>query len=335
MATVYDVAEKAGVSIATVSRVFNNSDAVSLSAREKVTAAARSLGYTPNLAARSLMRKRTDTIGVVLPDMHGEFFSELVRGIDAGARRLGLHMLVSCSHDDLKEMAAVLSAMQGRVDGVIILSPLIAIDALEPHIPKSLPAVMVNGGGGRGLYPGVNLDNRAGARQMMAHLLAEGHRDICIVNGPSDNLDAEQRRLGCMEAAGKSACRIKTLAGAFTEASGYAAGVSLLAEDSLPDAVFALNDAMAIGCLCALTERGIAVPGQIALAGFDDIPLAKYLRPSLTTVHVPISDLGTRSLQRLLAILRPTDATVAASGIVVPELVIRDSSRRACDPAAR
>ena len=334
MATVYDVAEKAGVSIATVSRVFNN-NTVSQSAREKVTAAARSLGYTPNLAARSLMTKRTDTIGVVLPDMHGEFFSELVRGIDAGARRLGLHMLVSCSHDELNEMAAVLSAMQGRVDGVIILSPLIAIDALEPHIPPPLPAVIVNGSGGRGLYPEVNLDNRAGARQMMAHLLAEGHRDICIVSGPSDNLDAEQRQLGCVEAADHSDCRLRTLAGAFTEASGYAAGVELLAHNALPDAVFALNDAMAIGCLCALAERGIAVPGQIALAGFDDIPLAQYLRPSLTTVHVPIADLGSRSLQRLLAILRPGAGAATACDVLVPELVIRDSSRRACDSALR
>ena len=319
MATVYDVAEKAGVSIATVSRVFNN-NTVSQSAREKVTAAARSLGYTPNLAARSLMTKRTDTIGVVLPDMHGEFFSELVRGIDAGARRLGLHMLVSCSHDELNEMAAVLSAMQGRVDGVIIMSPLIAIDALEPHIPPPLPAVIVN---------------RAGARQMMAHLLAEGHRDICIVSGPPDNLDAEQRQLGCVEAAGHSDCRLRTLAGAFTEASGYAAGVELLAHNALPDAVFALNDAMAIGCLCALAERGIAVPEQVALAGFDDIPLAQYLRPSLTTVHVPIADLGSRSLQRLLAILRPGAGAATACDVLVPELVIRDSSRRACAPDLR
>ena len=328
MATVYDVAAKAGVSIATVSRVFNNGDSVSRAAKEKVNAAVESLGYTPNLAARSLMIRRTDTIGVVLPDMHGEFFSELVRGIDAGARELGLHMLVSCSHDDIGDMAAVLAAMRGRVDGVIIMSPLISIDALESHIPTQLPVVILNGNGGSELYPRVNLDNHTGAYQMIEHLIAEGHRDICIVNGPSHNLDAVQRYLGCLEAAKKwPDCQMEMIDGGFTEESGYEAGLKLSNRNRLPDAVFALNDAMAIGCLCAFAEKDISVPRDIALTGFDDIPLAKYLRPSLTTVHVPISKLGRKSLQMLLAILQKDVSQVAPENVVMPELMIRDSSR--------
>ena len=330
MTTVYDVAEKAGVSIATVSRVFNNSDAVSKASKEKVMTAAKALGYTPNLAARSLMIKRTDTIGVVLPDMHGEFFSELVRGIDAGARERGLHMLVSCSHDDDNEMAAVLAAMAGRVDGVIIMSPFIRAEDLKTHIPNQLPVVVVNSNLDSELFPSVNLDNYAGAYQMMAHLIAEGYRHIAVVNGPDSNLDAQQRCQACRDVAAKNPdCQLTVVEGDFTEQGGFDAGVKLAAADVLPDAVFALNDAMAMGCLSAFAEAGIAVPEAIALAGFDDIPMAKYLRPTLSTVHVPISELGSRALEMLMVALAEDQAEPSGERLIAPELVIRDSSRSA------
>ena len=330
MTTVYDVAEKAGVSIATVSRVFNNSDAVSKASKEKVMTAAKALGYTPNLAARSLMIKRTDTIGVVLPDMHGEFFSELVRGIDAGARERGLHMLVSCSHDDDNEMAAVLAAMAGRVDGVIIMSPFIRAEDLKTHIPNQLPVVVVNSNLDSELFPSVNLDNYAGAYQMMAHLIAEGYRHIAVVNGPDSNLDAQQRCQACRDVAAKNPdCQLTVVEGDFTEQGGFDAGVKLAAADVLPDAVFALNDAMAMGCLSAFAEAGIAVPEAIALAGFDDIPMAKYLRPTLSTVHVPISELGSRALEMLMVALAEDQAEPSGERLIAPKLVIRDSSRSA------
>lgn len=340
MSTVYDVAKEANVSIATVSRVFNDSDAVSEATQLKVRLAADKLDYTPHLGARSLMIKRTDTIGIILPDMHGEFFSELVKGADTAARNRGLHLLLSCSHDNAEDMAAALSSMRGRVDGIIIMSPLIGANAFQKYVPKEMPIVIVNGGRQDTHYSTVSLDNFAGAYKMTEHLLGGGHQRISLISGPANNQDAEQRKLGYVRAMEELATngRLDIIEGDFSETSGYQAGMQILSRESRPDAIFASNDSMAIGCLGALKDHGVSVPADISLAGFDDIPLARYVRPSLSSVGAPIAELGTRSLEMLVGKLQQKKNDEQFDEVVfAPSLVIRASSQKSVvspDPAS-
>lgn len=331
MSTIYDVAREAKVSIATVSRVFNGSDAVSAMTQDKVRRAADKLDYTPHLGARSLMIKRTDTIGIVLPDMHGEFFSELVKGADAAARERGLHLLLSCSHDNAEEMAAALSSMRGRVDGIIVMSPLIGADAFRKYVPKDIPIVVVNGGTHGSGYSTVSLDNYAGAFKMTQHLVDEGNQLISLISGPTSNQDAEQRKQGYVSAMEELVpnFRIDVVEGDFSETSGYQAGKRILARATRPDAIFASNDAMAMGCLSALKDHDVHVPQDVALAGFDDIPLARYMRPALSSVGVPIAELGMKSLEVIVDKVQQLTADDSTNEYVfAPSLVIRDSSKR-------
>ena len=331
MTTVYDVAEEANVSIATVSRVFNNSASVSAATQDKVRAAAAKLNYVPHSGARTLMTRRTDTIGVVLPDMHGEFFSELVKGFDAAARERGLHLLLSCSHDDPDEMAAALASMRGRVDGVIAMSPLISAEALESYVPKDLPVVLVNSDPQATSYTSVRLDNTGGAYTMTRHLIDQGFDRIVLISGPAGNQDAEQRRAGYLAAIDETQGAVvpDIVDGDFSEDSGYRAGVEVLNRAERPDAVFASNDDMAIGCLSAFRDYGVTVPEDIGLAGFDDIRLAKFMRPALSSVHVPIAELGARSLALLAEEIDPDgDAPVPQDCVLESVLNVRDSSKR-------
>lgn len=325
------MAREANVSIATVSRVFNKGSNVAESTRLKVRKAAEALNYSPHMGARSLMNKRTDTIGIVLPDMHGEFFSELMRGADMMARSLGQHLLISCSHDNAEEMAAALSAMRGKVDGIVVMSPLLKISVFQKYIPKELPVVMLNGSRQKADFSTVNIDNYNGAFQMTEHLIEEGHKDIVLISGPLNNLDAEQRSLGYTDALKNrdSEGKPDIIEGDFSEESGYMAGMQIVSRPHRPDAVFASNDAMAIGCLCAFNENNIVVPDDVALAGFDDIPLSRYMKPPLSTVKVPIAELGRKSIEILIDKLQKKEGSDQLNEwLFSSSLIIRESSKR-------
>src|SRR5437868_3935136 len=177
-ATIHDVAARAGVSVATVSRVLNGKELVREETSRHVRAAAKSLRYVPNVAARSLSGQRSQTIGIVLPDVHGEFFSEVIRGVDLAARRAGYHILVSGSHSDTGEMLDVLAAMRGRVDGLVVMAPDLAITALHTQLPQDLPLVLLNSRDGD--RNAITIDNYGGARAMLRHLAGLGHSRIAF-----------------------------------------------------------------------------------------------------------------------------------------------------------
>jgi LacI family transcriptional regulator len=271
--------------------------------RRRVRRAVEKLRYAPHGAARSLITRKTHTLGVLLPDLFGEFFSELIRGIDVAARRRDYHLIVSGSHGDRTETRAMLRAMRGRVDGLVVLSADLDAHTLEANLPAQLPAVLL-GGAGNGSFDSIRIDNYGGASDMVRHLVGLGHRRIAFVTGPPKNLDAAERLRGfrnaVSSAAGASALEIP---GDFREEAGYRAAARILRFEPRPTAVMAANDAMAIGLLCAFRERLVRVPEDIALAGFDDIPMARYMTPPLTTVSVPIADLGARAAARLLLAL--------------------------------
>jgi LacI family transcriptional regulator len=336
-ASIKEVALKAGVSIATVSRVLNSTGPVAAETRRRILDAIEGLRYVPHGAARSLITNQTDTIGVLLPDLYGEFFSEVIRGIDAAARRRGYHVLISGFHSDRAEIEAVLRALRGRVDGLIVLSPDVDAQGLRRNLPETLPVVLLNtpverridGTRPDGIHlDAINLDNHGGAFAMVRHLAALGHRRIALIRGPEENADARERLRGYRDALrslGIAPTDGLELSGDFSEDSGYRAGRRLLTLKPRPTAVFAANDSMAIGCLFALREAGVEVPGDIALAGFDDIPIARYITPSLSSVHVPIAELGTRAMERLLHAVESKNEHERRQETVATSLVVRGS----------
>jgi len=303
VATIKDVAREAQVSVATVSRVFNDSGPVSDETRRRIREVAARLRYAPHGAARSLITSKTNTIGVLLPDLHGEFFSEMIRGMDQAAKKRGYQLLVSSSHDARDEMEAALRAMRGRVDGLIAMSPHLDAASLMANVPATLPVVLLNCAVNGEGYDALTIENRRGAYAMVRHLLGLGHRAIAIITGASGNYDAAERLRGyrkAMRAAGVEVPNEWELPGDFTEASGYRAIGALLALAPRPTAVFAANDSMAIGAMSALREAGLRVPEDVAVVGFDDVPMARYMSPPLTSVHVAIAELGARAVEKLL-----------------------------------
>lgn len=326
-ATIKDVAERAGVSVATVSRVLNRLDIVSEDTRQRVSEAARKLGYIPHGGARSLSMRRTQCVGAVLPDLHGEFFSELIRGIDRVARAKGQHLLLVPSHDDAGELADALRSMQGRADGVLVMSPHLDAAVLRGNLPDSMPAVLMNTPRHGAPYSSLLVDNHGGAAAMVKHLWSLGHRRIAMISGPEGNFDADERLRGYQETLARLAPRAKpqVVRGDFTEESGQRAGREIAAMRARPDAVFAANDMMAIGCLFALADAGVEVPRDIALAGFDDIPVARYVNPPLTTVRVRIAELGEAAFERLMRAIERPGEDKPSKQMLRTELVVRRS----------
>jgi LacI family transcriptional regulator len=326
--TIKEVARKAGVSTATVSRVFNDVDQVDEKTRRRVQAVARKLHYTPNAVGRSLSTRRTDAIGLLLPDIHGEFFSEVIRGADQAAQQGRYHLLVSSSHNHRDEIEAALKVMSGRVDGLIIMSPQIDAQTLKTNLPKSLPVVLLNCFVDGVAFDSLNIDNFGGASMVVQHLIQHGHQSIAIIKGTEGNLDADERLHGYRQALAESQIAVSEeleLAGNFSEESGYDAVKKILALTPRPTAIFASNDAMAIGALGALREFGVDIPAEMALAGFDDIPIARFLSPTLTSVRVAINDLGALAIQKLVHAIREKNKHAKQHAVIPTSLALRES----------
>ena len=327
--TIKDVAREADVSVATVSRALNGHENVAEPVRQLVVETAARLRYQPHAAARSLSSRSTQTIGVVLPDLHGEFFSELIRGIDQVARAHRQHLLVSSYHGHPDEQAAALQAMRGRVDGLLVLSPYSERPGFLAHnLPDALPTVLINTQLPTGNYSSFSIDNYQGAAAMVAHLVDAGHRDIALISGPADNYDARERERGYRETLQRLLpdAQPHVFEGDFSESAGYEAGRRMVDAGQRPDAVFAANDMMALGCLYAFSQAGWRVPQDVALAGFDDIPLARFVHPPLTTMRVNIAELGGMAMTQLLRTIRG-DLPTALAQLIAPELIVRASSQ--------
>ena len=329
MTTIKDVARAAKVSVATVSRVLNDSGPVSESTSRIIRDVAARMRYVPHGAARSLITHRTDTLGVLLPDLYGEFFSEAIRGMDSAAQQAGFHLLVSSSHADKGEFEKAMGAMRGRVDGLVVMSPDLDAGSLR-NIPESLPLILLCSRSNGSDLDCLTIQNCIGAREMVRHLISLGHTRIAIVTGAVGNYDAAERLRGyrmALREARISPDAALERCGGFTESGGYEAAVTILEAKPRPTAIFAANDSMAIGVLSALRQADIRVPDDIAVAGFDDIPLARYMDPPLSSVHVPICDLGERAIALLLNGITHKNRHPRRNERIATELVIRGSTR--------
>jgi len=330
-ATIRDVAKAAGVSVATVSRALNGFSNVLPETRKRIEEAAAELRFSPSGAARSLITRSTQTLGALLPDLHGEYFSELIRGIDVAARARGLHLLLSSSHGDAGEAAAALRAMNGRVDGLLVMSPHADNDFLDRNLPAGLPVVLMNTEPGQTPHPSFTVDNFGGAMALMAHFHEQGLRRVAFIGGPPDNHEAAERQRGYREALASLWPHQPPVEfdGDFTEGAGWRAGQAILSMNPRPDAVFAANDMTAIGLMAALQDGGLQLPRDMAVAGFDDVPISRYFTPALTTLRVPVLELGRLAVEAMVACIADGDTSQnQAQQILAVELIVRPSSIR-------
>ncbi len=326
--TIKDVARDAGVSIATASRALNRTDLVAAETRRQVREAAVRLHYTPHGGARSLITNRTNTIGVLLPDLYGEFFSEVMRGIDQTAQREGYQCIVSSARHSGPTLEAALRAMRGRVDGLVLMSPEFTGELSKRTLPGGFPVVLLNCPPSETPHDSLNVENYEGAYTMVQHFISLGHQRIAILNGAQGNFDAAERLRGYRAALGDAGIPSSpelVVPGDFSEAAGEAGALQLLQLEERPTAIFAANDGMAIGALSALRDAGVRVPEDIAIGGFDDIPMARYIGPALTSVHVDISALGERATAALLSVLRHPGRREFTRETAATTLVVRRS----------
>lgn len=323
-ATIRDVAKKADVSVASVSRALNGHNNVRPELRERVEAAAQELGYIPHAGARSLSMARAHAIGVMLPDLHGEFFSEVVRGMDREASGRGLQLLLSNMHADPDQATEALRTMRGRVDGLIVMAPDLDTATLLQHLPANLPAIFINCQGEAKGRAELRVDNVGAAAEMVRHLVAADRQRIVHLSGSKGNREAEERERGYREAMAAARLEPRVICGDFTETGGAEAAAELMKHSGSADAIFAANDMMAIGALVAFRDAGVDVPGEIAVAGFDDVPLARLISPGLTTMRVNIAEIGARALTRVAGIIDGEDDS--AVECFHPELIVRQTT---------
>lgn len=327
--TLKDVAKAADVSIASVSRVINGVDTVTDDVRDRVMEAVRRLNYVPNWGARSLVMNRTHTVGLLLPDIYGEFFSEMIRGVDDAVRAHKLHLLVSGSHGDLAEMTAAVQAMSGRVDGLLVMSP-VELAQGDLSLLANVPLVGIGNPLNTERSATIRVDNYAGGNAALRHLADMGCRRIAHIRGPAGNIEAQDRLRGFLAAAAEVGATAdpQVREGDFTERSGYEAMRNLLQSTQRPDGVFVANDMMAIGALFAIKEAGLHIPRDIAVVGFDDIPLARFVSPPLSTLRVGVYELGRQALETLITLVETECDFDTLGDVVIPELVVRASSDR-------
>jgi LacI family transcriptional regulator len=294
--TINDVAAAAGTSISTVSRAFHEPDMVRADTRERALAAAAALGYTPNRAARGLITGRTANVGLVVPDVGNPFFPALIKGAQARARARDHALLLADTDEDPNTEAQVIRGMAKQVDGVIAVSSRMS-DRTLAEVAQLTTLVLVNRKAGD--LPAVSLDMTGGMRQAVEHLHALGHRRVVYLNGPRASWSNRQRR-SALRATAKRLGMEATELGPFEPS--YDAGVLAadLALAETPAAIVAYNDVMALGVNARLASRGLHVPNDVSLVGFDDIPFAVMASPPLTTVAVPAAHAGRAAVDLLL-----------------------------------
>lgn len=320
-----DVARLAGVSHQTVSRVINGSASIRPSTRERVQRAIADLGYHPNTAARALVTRRSKTIGIIGSNTALYGPASIQFSIQDAARTEGyftsLVTLGAVTHDELRAALAYLSRQS--VEAIVMIVTQQEALAVVRSEATTIPLIVVEGElSGRGLSVGV--DQMEGARLATQHLVDLGHRDIIHVSGPLTWTEARARRAGYVEVMHAARLQVRAdLEGDWSPARGYAIGRELVKRNDF-SAVFVANDQMAIGILHAFAQAGIAVPDDVSLIGFDDVPEAAYLNPALSTVRQDFHAVGQRAIELLTAVL---DGVSTTTPLLAPELVVRDSTR--------
>jgi len=331
--TMKDVARHAGVSVSTVSYVLNNSGPVATSRRARVLDAVRVLNYTPNESARSLKRRSTSTIGLVVPDLANQFFALVTEGVERAAAERDV-LVVLCAPEATEQPVSHHAKLlrSQRLDGVVYLSGTGTSPSLILELARSGPVVLVDERISGFELPAVVSDGRRGAREVAAYVLDQGHTRLAIIGGPQVLWTAEQRLAGYREAvaaAGLDPDAVPVLVGDYRQQSGAELAQRALTgpRERRPTALLCANDLMAIGALEHCKAAGVRVPEELSIVGFDDVPIAALLTPALTTVRQPARDMGYRAASLLFELLadglddqpiEPFPATLQIRASVVP-----------------
>ncbi|TVR25484.1 MAG: LacI family transcriptional regulator [Anaerolineaceae bacterium] len=329
MATIREVAELAGVSISTVSHVINETRYVSPSAKARVMDAIQRLNYHHNRLASSLRNQKTHTIGVLLPNNANPFFAKILTGIETACYTSGYNFIMGNANDDPeRELSYLRVLLSKQVDGVLLISTGADDAALHLMTERKVPLVLVDRAGTEQADI-IHTDNRQGGQLATDYLIRLGHRRIACITGPSFLTPSSERIIGyeqTMQEAGLPVRDEWIITGDFHQESGYQAIQQLLKLDELPTAIFACNDLMALGVLCGLHEAGLSVPDDISLIGYDDIQMASYSVPRLTTIRQPSEELGQLAVERLVERLDNPQAPFQQDVLSV-HLITRQSCR--------
>lgn len=328
--TILDVASEAGVSYATVSRVINDDAHVKAETRERVRQAMERLGYVVNRQARSLAGGRSRVIGILVPDLGTGYIGEIMRGIDDELDLAHYDMMLYTTHRrEAKESSYVASLTQGMADGLLIVLPRNPATFMQTLRQRNFPYVLIDHQGTNEKDHAVGATNWQGAYNATEYLIKLGHRRIGFITGWMDLGCARDRLAGYQAALRTHHLPVDPkliYEGDFHQPEGYAGGNALLDLPNPPTAIFASNDVMAMGVMDAARSRGLRIPDDISILGFDDIPQAQNVRPALTTVRQPLEKMGRVATQMLLDLLNDPQKDV--SRVELPtELIIRDSCK--------
>lgn len=324
----WDIARAAGVSQSTVSRVINKNPRISPATRAKVEAAMASLGYTRNATARALITGRSNLIGLVVSNITNPFYPELIETIVSVAAEHS-YQVVLCNTQESQDLqlSSLALLIEHRVDGAILTSPLLdGTDALTGRGLDRVPLVTVNRQMQGHRLDAVHLDNVTAGRLAAEHFLALGHREIGFVGGLSSASTNRDRLVGVRQAMADAGVELpadRVLDGSFTRDSGYRLTQILLAAAARPTALICADDLVALGAIDAVLDAGSAVPDDVAVIGFDDIPAASLRQVALTTVRQPIGEMGRRAVGLLMDRIRRGPAADPVEIVLRPELIVR------------
>lgn len=319
--TITRVAAAAGVSRATVSRVMNGSLSVAPELAARVRSAAEALNYEPSLVARSLALGRTGTVSLVVPDLANPMFQDVLRGLSNAAGRAGHRLLIAESNENIEAVLAV--EARRHSDGLVPASPRLPEPSLRDLGERLFPLVLLNREIPGSSVPSLSVDYAAGIREIAAHLVSLGHRHLAYLAGPTASVTNHDRLAALRGAAvGPPRLRLTELACGATFEAGHAAARAVMKTGA--SAVVAYNDMVAFGALSGLHELGVAVPADISIAGFDDIPFTRYTTPPLTTASIPRNELSSQAWDRLWALM--SGEPIGHNVHFQPRLVVREST---------
>ncbi len=331
MATIYEVSDLAGVSLATVSRVINNSGGVREHTRNKVLDAMKALDYQPNSFAQSLAANRSNCVGVLVSEIYGAIFGSMLSGIDAELRAAGKFTIFATGHNDAEKEREGIRFLTGRNCDALILHVEALPDAyIVDNASSNTPFVIVNR-----VVPGlerqcISLDNEQGGYAATTSLLEIGHREIAYISGPLGWHDAKERLAGhkrALQAYGLSFSPSLMVEGNYQEPGGERAASKLLQSNQTFSAIVCANDEMAAGAMGAVRAAGLSIPQDISIVGFDNAPLARYLYPKLSTVNYPVAEMGRMAARWVLRNVYDHD-TPDIQTKFSPQMIIRESAQR-------
>ena len=327
-ATIFDVAKKAGVSYGTVSRVINNNPHVKTETRQRILQAMDELGYVVNKQARILAGGRSLTIGLLVPDLGTGYVGEIMRGIDAELSFNNLDLVLYTTHRTAnKEANYIANLASGVVEGLLLLLPRNPVDNISSLLQRKFPFVLIDHQGIGRECPAVGATNWQGGFNAVEYLIKLGHKRIGFITGSLDlgcSIDRLEGYRSALRTYHLQECKELIYEGTFEQTDGFAGASTFLDLANPPTAIFASNDVMAMGAMDAVRNRGLRIPDNISIIGFDDIPQASLTRPALTTIRQPLEKMGRVATQMLLDLLNNPERK--GKRIELPtELVVRDS----------